>query len=78
MFITFDVSFPTPHSIPAAKLAIFEQVLPARSPVQVTGEEEECVLGDVDYARQQKQQQNEEDDEQQQQGGAPGVQCQQQ
>lgn len=78
LYVTFEINFPLPHSIPEAQLTLLEQILPARQPLPALIEPEEVVLTDVDYSRQARQNAAMEEDEDMHQHQGPGVQCAQQ
>jgi DnaJ homolog subfamily A member 2 len=77
MYVTFEVLFPLPNSIPASQLTALEAILPPRTALPKLKEPEEVILSEVDPTRQERSASNMEEEEEHQQGG-PGVQCAQQ
>jgi hypothetical protein len=78
LVLHFDVKFPDKNELRPESLTKLETVLPARTPVQVPMNAEECVLVDFDPRHSQRSQRHEmfdEDDPRMQGGGPQQVNC---
>jgi DnaJ family protein A protein 2 len=81
LYVHFNVKFPSPSSIQPSQLALLEQVLPPRNPLEKPGpgmHVDEVVLSEVDHTRYNRSTSNDMEEEDDDGHHGPGVQCAQQ